>query len=347
MTRLAPSDLRRALDFLGEAEGVHGCDPFPEWLLGLLRSLVPAEAVAWREWSFEHGYRLGFAFSANAPKDTAAVWEAYPEFWHQDPLPGGWGAADLPGPSIAGRALKFSDFLSLRELRRLDLHANICRPLGVDYVMKLFVPPRDGVAAVFVFDRGGRDFGERDRLLLELLQPHLVSLRVAAHNRRVLAALEANRETTQSLVVLAGDGLIDFAGPDARSLLSRYFAPEGRSLPEALRVWFQTEARRLDEDRLTSPDRPLTVERGDRRLVVHRVIDGFLMKEEVASLTRREREILDLVDEGHSNAEIAARLWISPGTVRRHLEHAYKKLGVRSRTAALARVRGLNRNTTR
>lgn len=51
-------------------------------------------------------------------------------------------------------------------------------------------------------------------------------------------------------------------------------------------------------------------------------------------LTIREREIIDLVSEGLTNGEIAQRLWISPGTVRRHLENIYAKLGVHTRTAA-------------
>ena len=51
-------------------------------------------------------------------------------------------------------------------------------------------------------------------------------------------------------------------------------------------------------------------------------------------LTIREREIIDLVSEGLTNDEIAQRLWISPGTVRRHLENIYAKLGVHTRTAA-------------
>jgi DNA-binding CsgD family transcriptional regulator len=53
-------------------------------------------------------------------------------------------------------------------------------------------------------------------------------------------------------------------------------------------------------------------------------------------LTPREREILELVAEGRTNAEVAGVLWISPGTVRKHLENAYEKLGVHSRTAAAA-----------
>ena len=53
-----------------------------------------------------------------------------------------------------------------------------------------------------------------------------------------------------------------------------------------------------------------------------------------APLTAREREILRLVREGKTNAEIAGELWVSPGTVKKHLEHVYDKLGVASRAAA-------------
>jgi DNA-binding NarL/FixJ family response regulator len=55
-------------------------------------------------------------------------------------------------------------------------------------------------------------------------------------------------------------------------------------------------------------------------------------------LTPREREILELVAEGRTNTEISALLWISPGTVRKHLENAFKKLEVHTRTAAAAAV---------
>jgi DNA-binding CsgD family transcriptional regulator len=53
------------------------------------------------------------------------------------------------------------------------------------------------------------------------------------------------------------------------------------------------------------------------------------------ALTPREHEVLALVAEGLTNGEIAQRLWISAGTVRRHLENAYGKLGVHTRTAAV------------
>jgi len=55
-------------------------------------------------------------------------------------------------------------------------------------------------------------------------------------------------------------------------------------------------------------------------------------------LTTRELEILELVAVGLTNAAIAERLWISPGTVKKHLDNVYAKLGVANRTAAVARI---------
>ena len=56
----------------------------------------------------------------------------------------------------------------------------------------------------------------------------------------------------------------------------------------------------------------------------------------LASLTSREREALELVQLGLSNAEVARHLFISDGTVRKHLENAFQKLDVHSRTQAVA-----------
>ena len=56
-------------------------------------------------------------------------------------------------------------------------------------------------------------------------------------------------------------------------------------------------------------------------------------------LTKREAEVLELVAEGLTNVEIAERLVVSTGTVRTHLENIFDKLGVHTRTAAVAHVR--------
>lgn len=55
-------------------------------------------------------------------------------------------------------------------------------------------------------------------------------------------------------------------------------------------------------------------------------------------LTPREREILHWVAHGKTNREIAALLYLSPGTVRKHLDNCYAKLGVHTRASAVARA---------
>jgi DNA-binding NarL/FixJ family response regulator len=57
-------------------------------------------------------------------------------------------------------------------------------------------------------------------------------------------------------------------------------------------------------------------------------------------LTSREWEVLDLLCEDLSTAEIAERLSLSPITVRRHLSETTRKLGARDRVEAVALVEG-------
>jgi DNA-binding NarL/FixJ family response regulator len=65
--------------------------------------------------------------------------------------------------------------------------------------------------------------------------------------------------------------------------------------------------------------------------------------DEAFGLTRRETEILTLVAEGHSNAQLARMLWVTEQTVKFHLSNIYRKLDVSNRTEASrwAQVHGL------
>ncbi|MCW2500544.1 MAG: liaR5 [Frankiales bacterium] len=58
-----------------------------------------------------------------------------------------------------------------------------------------------------------------------------------------------------------------------------------------------------------------------------------------AQLTQRELEVLGLVAEGRTNQAIAHALEVSPRTVAKHLEHAYRKLDVSCRVQAVAATR--------
>jgi len=69
------------------------------------------------------------------------------------------------------------------------------------------------------------------------------------------------------------------------------------------------------------------------------VADQSFDTEAASNLTPREREVMACVAKGLSNAQIATVLVVEECTVRKHLEHVYDKLGVRSRTGALAKLR--------
>jgi DNA-binding NarL/FixJ family response regulator len=71
-------------------------------------------------------------------------------------------------------------------------------------------------------------------------------------------------------------------------------------------------------------------------------------EEAFPELTAREREILDFIAQGHTNAKIAQRLYLSPKTVGNHISHIFTKLQVADRAQAIIRAReaGLGRGDT-
>jgi DNA-binding NarL/FixJ family response regulator len=83
------------------------------------------------------------------------------------------------------------------------------------------------------------------------------------------------------------------------------------------------------------------VQRGE--LAAPRQLLGYFLSQnenpKIGDLTARQREILEMVVEGLSNAEIAGRLYLSESTIKQHLRAVYKELGVRNRTQAAKTMR--------
>jgi DNA-binding NarL/FixJ family response regulator len=76
-----------------------------------------------------------------------------------------------------------------------------------------------------------------------------------------------------------------------------------------------------------------------REMVPNLIQEEETPSAELLALTCRQREILELVGEGLTNAGIARRLFLAEGTVKQHLRAAYKLLNVRSRVQAAALLR--------
>jgi DNA-binding NarL/FixJ family response regulator len=83
------------------------------------------------------------------------------------------------------------------------------------------------------------------------------------------------------------------------------------------------------------------VQKGE--LAAPRQLLGYLLSHnenpKIGDLSARQREILEMVVEGLSNAEIAGRLYLSESTIKQHLGAVYKVLGVRNRTEAAKTMR--------
>ena len=146
-------------------------------------------------------------------------------------------------PVMSGRhgpVTAISDVLRGRTLEQAWLYQEAMRPAGVHYEIGLELTHAPKEMNIFVFSRGaGRDFSERDRLVLRLVRPH-----VDAAIRRLI-----------------------------------------RPTP---------------------------------------------------SVSPREQQVLRLVRDGLTNAQIGRRLAISEATVAKHLEHVYARIGARSRSHAVS-----------
>jgi DNA-binding CsgD family transcriptional regulator len=167
-----------------------------------------------------------------------------------------------------------------------------------------------------------------------LTAPVRALIRNARARRRLadLAAIAdaATDESSRGYVLLGGRLQVEHASSAARRILASWFDDGMNRLPMLLEEWLRSGERR----------QPLGVERNGTRLVVEAPTARALVltEEDVipAKLTPREREVLRSLAAGKSTSEIAQELWVTPATVSQHLHHIYRKLGVTSRTAALA-----------
>jgi DNA-binding CsgD family transcriptional regulator len=325
VTALARGDAERLVGFVAGIEDVSEDQPFTAEFLAELGQLVEADAISYCELD---RVRRRTLLLLDRPDDDQGEDPGEDLFWdvivNEHPV---------CHEHQRGRflALKVSDFLTRRQLRGTRLYRDWFAHYGVEFELSIPIPSPLWHTKTFIFDRAGtRDFTERDRLVLDLLQPHLGRRWREARLRRLLrAALDeldrGSEDESRGVIFLDGVGDVEFASPPARRLVRDFLGVElGLRLPPELET-------------------PLVMHRGARRLDVERSGDTLLLRETrpEVELTAREQEVLAWVARGKTNAEIAQLLWLSPGTVRKHLENVYAKLGVSTRTAAVARFLGL------
>lgn len=338
MPQLPARDLHAALAFVDEAHSFADLDSFRTGILPGLEKLVPCDLVGYNE--VPSGEDALVITYPDPPLDVAG--EALGRLAHQHPLI----AVQANGDD---RTYKISDFLTSREFHSLELYDELYRLLGAEDQIAFGLP--GPMVIGIAMNRGRRSFTERDRILLDLIRPHLTRAHARARERTeteaLIAVLERGLQATDTAVVaLTPDGRIAAASGVAFELLQAYFpGAGGNSLPPPIAEWLAAAP--------TYGPTPLLVDGPRGRLKIREATAArtgsllVLEEERVPSaeslrsfgLTRRQSEVLHLLARGRSTEEIAADLFISQQTVRKHLEHIYHRLGVHTREAAVAMTR--------
>ena len=318
----------RLADFVGEVEAAALCDraQVVEAIIGGLVRLVPCERVVCADGELTGTTSTDASFQAfrrgNGELWTTLV-EQHPKLVHWSQTGG-------------GAAVRLSDVISQRALRRLTIYNDFWRPFGVEYDFGVRLESAPGVATDVSCTRSRKDFSDEERDLLEALRPYLVRILQHADARRGAQALWRRfgiRQREAEVLALVARGKTNQEIATTLSLSAGTVRKHLEHIYAKLGVATRTEAatRALEAD---GPDSALLETRAETHELSS---DPF-------GLTGRESQILASLASGKSNAEIASELDVSPQTVKKHLDHIYGKLGVRSRTEAAVRARRLEAN---
>jgi DNA-binding CsgD family transcriptional regulator len=353
MERMGQRDLEALLAFVREIYADLDLGSFASKVVSLLPKAIPSEWTSYNEVnprSQTNTYVME-PVPSNFPEGEEVFVRHMPEHpiirYHQE--------------THDGRALKISDLLTQREFHRLGLYNEFFRRLEVEHQMAIVLPAPAPLVIGIAVNRSGKDFSEKERLLLDQLRPHLIQ---AYRNAESVARLQqdaaylskALEELDRGVIVLTNKTRVQLCTGKAREWLSEYFEPSpGRDeLPESLQRWVEHQRLLLsDNGDVPPPCEPLIVGRPGRRIMLRLVADDsegrhlLLLERQVPfstksleslGLTHREAEILLWVTRGKTNKEIASALYISSRTVKKHLEHIYEKIGVESRAKAMVRT---------
>lgn len=345
MTQLPARDLNAVLAFVDEAHSFADLDSFRTGILPGLAALVPCDLVGYNE---VYPDREALVLTHPDPPLEFAG-EALARLAHEHPLIVAQAGGD-------DGTRKISDFLTRSEFHSLELYADLYRHLEAEDQIAFGLP---GPAVIGIaMNRDRRSFGERDRAMLELLRPHLARaharLRERARLDELIAVLERGlEERATAVVALDRSGGIAAASGAALDLLRAYFPDEaaGSALPAQVAEWLRQAAAigpaplvvAGDRGRLTVRESAAEAPRSLLVLEEERLATAQQLRS--LGLTRRQSEVLHLLAQGRGPERIAAELFISPPTVRKHLEHIYRRLGVHTREAAVQMARETARTT--
>jgi DNA-binding CsgD family transcriptional regulator len=344
---------------------LHDSETFGRDALTIVNQLVPSEIPTFFSTNWQTP-QISSTFLPDFPGFTPAMERVMHEYFDEHPIV-------QRMPLTLNGAYKISDFINQAEFHRLEgLYQQYLGLLGMEEQMILFLPdlssgglpyvaPPQTALLGFALHRSTRNFTERDRLVLNLLRPHLAQAYAnAQHYQKIAQDVNQLQQSLNclGLVIVDPEFQVQSIAPKAATWLATYFTPSTspRRLPDHLCAWIKHQiANRNDAAALPLPFPPLSVQLADDELTIRLIVecggDRYLLMLEEQSLSRspslaalglsqRETELLDWVIQGKDTVAIAHVMGITKGTVRKHLENLYRKLGVTSRTAAIAQALG-------
>jgi len=355
---LSQHDLGAVLAFLQAHETAADERSFAEGVMSGLRSLVRCDGISYNDidmaapaaqWLSDPGE---LAVAAEPRRET------FERCMLQHPVIAAFSRSD------DGTPRKLSDFIGQRRFARTELYRDFYEPLELEHQLVChWSVSAHRFIGIGLFRTQG-DFSERDRAILGLLRPYLAvgqrACRAQAHARRTLETFERTLGSSGQALVLLGDrNEVDLLLGHADCLLSTYFEPPGGALlPDELSRWVLAQRQRLNGERELPPVPSVFAKDGPCGRVTVQFLpaqspgqpDALLLSERsleavpgerlaALGLTAREAQVLHHVAVGRTNEEIAQELFLSIRTVKKHLEHVYRKLDVKTRTAAVAKAR--------
>jgi DNA-binding CsgD family transcriptional regulator len=352
-------DTQQLLKTIHDLYTLKNADTFGTDSLAMLEQLVPADASVAMTFRADFTELTVKSLAPDLDRLVEVLMPAMTRCVNQSPF-------FTKIPAIVNGAHKSSDFINFEEFTRGEMYTEVMKPLGSDDTTMLILfdlaggrwPRADEQILHYAFYHPWQKLSDRDRLMLNLLQPHLI---LAYQNidryQQLQQQLEGLQQSLDRCGVISVDNLgrVQLMTAQAATWLQFYF-PGNRNfaqLPELLQSWVRHQIDRLESiNNLASPQLPLRLQQENRQLTIRLTIDIpgkryllFLAEEiilsvlaalELLGLTQREAEILAGIIRGRSNQDIATNLQMSINTVRKHLEHIYQKLDVQSRTEAIA-----------
>ncbi|MEO8133690.1 MAG: helix-turn-helix transcriptional regulator [Betaproteobacteria bacterium] len=344
-------DLKAAVELIGAVGALSGATALAESGVQRLPGLVGSDVTTLSVCTLRTGHRSVVCNPDNALSERDIA--CFDRFFHEHPLVR--YHADHPD----GASHRISDSLSATSFQRSALFNDYYRNVGIDHAIAVPLFVDSTLLVSFVLNRKGRDFSERDREVLDLVRRPLAALyRNALTLDGVQQALTrvTGEDADQGWMLVALDATRRVTGiaPRIESWFAILFgaAATGSRLPDAVDRAVALQFAAI-EGAFTIGVVPCAVEGRNGRCMVQALWRGDLACDALVllrcvgttpsrvpaqpELTQREREVLQWVAAGKTNAQIAEILAASPRTIGKHLENIYAKLGVETRTAAVNR----------